>query len=52
MQEALGVDVNIGAQWDKVYILPNYQNSYAGGNTADMFQVHLAGRTSGRMEGA
>ena len=36
--KGVGVDVNIGAQWDKVYILPNYQNSYAGGNTADMFR--------------
>jgi TonB-linked SusC/RagA family outer membrane protein len=37
-QSGLGVDVNIGAQWDKVYVLPNYQNSYAGGNTADMIK--------------
>ena len=27
----IGVTVNIGAQFDNVYILPNYQNSYAGG---------------------
>ena len=26
------------AQLDKVYILPNYQNSYAGGNTQDMIK--------------
>ena len=32
----LGVDVNIGAQWDRVYILPNYQNSYAGGAYGDL----------------
>jgi TonB-linked SusC/RagA family outer membrane protein len=31
-----GVDVNTGAQFDNVYILPNYQNSYAGGNTSDL----------------
>ena len=37
-QKGIGVDVNLGAQWDKVYILPNYQNSYAGGNTYDMFK--------------
>lgn len=33
-----GVDLNLGVNVDKVYILPNYQNSYAGGNTADMFK--------------
>ncbi|OLY93589.1 hypothetical protein BUE76_18200 [Cnuella takakiae] len=32
----IGVDLNIGAQWDKVYVLPNYQNSYAGGSSADL----------------
>lgn len=32
----VGVDVNLGAQWDKVYVLPDYQNSYAGGNTSDL----------------
>ncbi len=36
--KGMGVDVNLGVQVDKVYILPNYQNSYAGGNTADMFK--------------
>ncbi|MBI3138964.1 MAG: SusC/RagA family TonB-linked outer membrane protein [Sphingobacteriales bacterium] len=36
--KGIGVEVNLGAQMDKVYILPNYQNSYAGGNTADMFR--------------
>lgn len=34
----MGVEVNLGAQFDRTYILPNYQNSYAGGNTADMYQ--------------
>lgn len=33
-----GVEVNLGAQFNSVYILPNYQNSYAGGNTADMIK--------------
>ena len=37
-QKGIGVDVNLGAQWDKVYVLPNYQNTYAGGNTYDMFK--------------
>jgi TonB-dependent SusC/RagA subfamily outer membrane receptor len=33
-----GVDLNLGVNVDKVYILPNYQNSYAGGNSQDMFK--------------
>ncbi len=33
----MGIEVNLGAQMDKVYILPNYQNSYGGGNTENMF---------------
>ncbi|MBI5373097.1 MAG: SusC/RagA family TonB-linked outer membrane protein [Sphingobacteriales bacterium] len=36
--KGFGVEVNLGAQIEKVYILPNYQNSYAGGNTADMMK--------------
>lgn len=36
--KGFGVDVNLGAQIDKVYILPNYQNSYAGGNTQDLIK--------------
>lgn len=28
----LGVDLRIGATWDKAYILPRYQNTYGGGN--------------------
>lgn len=31
-QKGIGVEINTGAQFDKVYILPNYQNSYAGGD--------------------
>ncbi len=27
-----GIEINTGVQFDKVYILPNYQNTYAGGN--------------------
>lgn len=34
--KGMGVEVNLGAQVDKVYILPNYQNSYAGGGFADL----------------
>jgi len=31
-----GIEVNLGVRFDNVYILPNYQNSYAGGDFADM----------------
>ncbi len=31
-QKGIGVEVNSGVQFDNVYILPNYQNSYAGGD--------------------
>jgi TonB-linked SusC/RagA family outer membrane protein len=34
----IGVDVNIGATVDKVYVVPHYQNSYAGGNSADLIK--------------
>lgn len=33
---AVGIDVNLGVRFDNVYILPNYQNSYAGGDFSDM----------------
>jgi len=36
--KGMGVELNLGAHVDKVYILPNYQNSYGGGNTQDMYQ--------------
>lgn len=32
----IGIDVNLGAQIEKVYNLPNYQNTYAGGNSSDL----------------
>jgi len=35
-----GIELNLGVQVDKVYILPNYQNSYAGGNSADLIQYN------------
>ncbi|MEO7535826.1 MAG: TonB-dependent receptor plug domain-containing protein, partial [Ferruginibacter sp.] len=38
VSKGIGVDVNIGAQFDNVNILPNYQNSYAGGNVQDMYK--------------
>ena len=34
--KGMGVEVNLGVQVDKAYILPNYQNQYAGGNTQDL----------------
>ncbi|HEV7333196.1 MAG TPA: SusC/RagA family TonB-linked outer membrane protein [Flavisolibacter sp.] len=34
----VGVDVNIGAMFESVYIMPNYQNSYAGGSTSDLMK--------------
>jgi TonB-linked SusC/RagA family outer membrane protein len=37
-QRGIGVDVNLGSQFDRVYILPNYQNTYAGGNVSDMYK--------------
>jgi TonB-linked SusC/RagA family outer membrane protein len=36
--KGIGVDVNLGAMFEKVYILPNYQNTYAGGSTSDMIR--------------
>ncbi len=34
----LGVDLNLGATFDNVYILPNYQNTYGGGNDPNLEQ--------------
>ncbi|MFT3825018.1 MAG: SusC/RagA family TonB-linked outer membrane protein [Chitinophagaceae bacterium] len=34
----IGIDLNLGAQVDRVYVLPHYQNSYAGGNSADLIK--------------
>lgn len=31
----LGIEINSGIQFDKIYITPNYQNSYAGGADGD-----------------
>ena len=36
--KGVGVELNLGAQFDKVYVMPNYQNTYAGGNTYDMYK--------------
>lgn len=37
-QKGVGVELNTGAQFDKIYVVPNYQNSYAGGGVADLQQ--------------
>jgi TonB-linked SusC/RagA family outer membrane protein len=34
----LGVELNLGATFDNVYILPNYQNTYGGGNDPNLEQ--------------
>ncbi|MBC6492516.1 SusC/RagA family TonB-linked outer membrane protein [Flavihumibacter stibioxidans] len=36
----IGVEVNSGVTLDKVYILPEYQNSYAGGGASDLMQYN------------
>lgn len=41
----IGIDINSGIQYDKVYILPNYQNSYGGGGSADFKKyTYVAGQ--------
>ncbi len=37
-QKGIGVEINSGFQADKIYITPNYQNSYAGGSSSDFRQ--------------
>ncbi|MET0463316.1 MAG: SusC/RagA family TonB-linked outer membrane protein [Chitinophagaceae bacterium] len=37
-QKGIGVEVNSGVTVDKIYILPNYQNEYAGGGVSDLIQ--------------
>ena len=37
-QKGIGVEISSGVQFDKPYILPNYQNSYAGGGVADLIK--------------
>ena len=32
----IGIEINSGIQYDKVYITPNYQNDYAGGADGDL----------------
>lgn len=37
-QKGIGIEVNSGVTVDKVYILPNYQNEYAGGGVSNLIQ--------------
>jgi TonB-linked SusC/RagA family outer membrane protein len=36
----MGIEVNSGIMFDKVYVLPRYQDSYAGGISQDMTQYN------------
>ncbi|QCR24282.1 SusC/RagA family TonB-linked outer membrane protein [Pontibacter sp. SGAir0037] len=38
--DGLGVTLNLGALVENVYILPNYQNSYAGGGAGDLIKYN------------
>ncbi|WP_231427026.1 SusC/RagA family TonB-linked outer membrane protein [Pedobacter sp. Leaf250] len=38
--EGAGITLNLGATFENAYILPNYQNTYAGGNSADLIQYN------------
>lgn len=37
-QKGIGVELNTGAQFDKIYMMPNYQDTYAGGGVGDLIQ--------------
>lgn len=39
-QKGVGVEFNTGVTFDNVYILPDYQNSYAGGGISDLMQYN------------
>ncbi len=34
----VGIEINTGITLDKIYITPDYQNSYSGGSSSDMIQ--------------
>lgn len=36
----IGIEVNQGVTFDKVYVLPKFQNLYAGGSSADLIQFN------------
>ena len=37
-QSGLGIEINSGVTFDKIYITPNYQNSYSGGADANFLK--------------
>lgn len=37
---SMGIEINSGIQFDKIYITPAYQNSYAGGGEGSLTQYH------------
>jgi TonB-linked SusC/RagA family outer membrane protein len=37
-QKGIGVEINTGVTFDRVYVTPNYQNSYAGGGVGDLIK--------------
>ncbi len=37
-RQGIGLEINSGVTVDKIYVLPSYQNSYAGGTLADLQQ--------------
>jgi TonB-linked SusC/RagA family outer membrane protein len=39
-QKGIGIEINSSATFDKIYILPHYQNAYAGGTNPDLVQFH------------
>jgi TonB-linked SusC/RagA family outer membrane protein len=44
----MGIEINSGVQFDKIYITPNYQNSYAGGGVGDFIKyTYKAGDPEG-----
>jgi len=47
-QPGIGIEINSGVVFDKIYITPNYQNSYAGGGAADFIKYEYeAGHPEG-----
>jgi len=36
----VGIEINSGIQFDKIYITPSYQNSYAGGGSANLIKFN------------
>ncbi len=46
--KGIGLELNMGIQFDNVYIMPDYQNSYAGGANGDLsLYTYKAGQPAG-----